>query len=274
MALLCLLLPAAVQAKEKTGVYVTPKFTVNFMNWKMASDVDGVHPLRLGTYSSPYSGAGSFDFSDRRSSTLWGGALAMGYDFYPRFDLPLRLEVEYGIYSNTQGSSDYVLPNTQVRQILNKGKGTGGKIAEEMTLKLHKIQTLLLNAYWDFHNSTDFTPYIGAGLGLAFIQVKGSSMSFLSAEDGSDHSALYDKDFGIRNNTNFAWQVGAGCSYALTDDIALDLGYRFMSLGNVRSNSVAIRDEHYTNCDMFMNGKTEAKNIYMHQIALGLRISF
>ena len=34
------------------------------------------------------------------------------------------------------------------------------------------VQTLFANAYWDFHNSTAFTPYLGGGLGMGFIKTK------------------------------------------------------------------------------------------------------
>ena len=38
---------------------------------------------------------------------------------------------------------------------------------------------------------------------------------------------------------NFAWNVGAGIQYALTDCMALDLGYRFADLGNARVKDLA-----------------------------------
>lgn len=38
---------------------------------------------------------------------------------------------------------------------------------------------------------------------------------------------------------NFAWNVGAGIQYALTDCMALDLGYRFSDLGKARAKEIA-----------------------------------
>jgi opacity protein-like surface antigen len=37
---------------------------------------------------------------------------------------------------------------------------------------------------------------------------------------------------------NFAWNVGAGVQYALTNCISLDLGYRFADLGSARAKNV------------------------------------
>lgn len=274
-ALLCLLIPASVQASEKTGIYVTPKFNVGFMNWQVHDETDAgtdFWPKQTGAVT--HGGSGSFDFSSGKNSTLWGGALAIGYDFYPRFDLPLRLEVEYGMYSNASGSSEYTMPTTLANQIIGVNWNDKRGTFVDLDLKLQNIQTLLFNAYWDFHNSTNFTPYIGAGLGLAFIQVDGSATTYFHAEN---RAVSYEKSLGVRNNTNFAWQVGAGCSYALTDNIALDLGYRFMSLGSADSYSIPLTDVNgatNNNIVISANGRAEAKNIYMHQIALGLRISF
>ena len=36
------------------------------------------------------------------------------------------------------------------------------------------------------------------------------------------------------NPSNFAWQVGAGVSYAATDSIDVDLGYRYVDTGAAR----------------------------------------
>lgn len=42
------------------------------------------------------------------------------------------------------------------------------------------------------------------------------------------------RDFKGKGKNNFAWNVGAGIQYALTDCVALDLGYRFVDLGDAR----------------------------------------
>lgn len=35
----------------------------------------------------------------------------------------------------------------------------------------------MVNGYYDFHNSTAFTPYISAGIGLARVKLKNNTMS-------------------------------------------------------------------------------------------------
>ena len=73
--------------------------------------------------------------------------------------------------------------------------------------------SIMLNAYYDIDTGTKFTPYVGAGIGMAH----------LKAKDDDWHNS----------KTTFAWQAGAGVSYAMTDNLALDLGYRYNDYGDV-----------------------------------------
>lgn len=77
--------------------------------------------------------------------------------------------------------------------------------------------SIMLNAYYDIDTGTKFTPYVGAGIGMARLKGK-----------------VTDTDESIsKSKTNFAWQVGAGVSYAMTDNLSLDAGYRYMDSGDV-----------------------------------------
>ena len=58
------------------------------------------------------------------------------------------------------------------------------------------------------------SPYLGGGLGVGFVNVDVDSISGVSL-DASD------------SETGFAYQVGGGLMWGLTDDVALDLGYRY-----------------------------------------------
>ena len=65
----------------------------------------------------------------------------------------------------------------------------------------------MLNAYYDIDTGTKFTPYVGAGIGMARLKAK--------IDDETDFS---------KSKTTFAWQVGAGISYAMTENVSLDAG--------------------------------------------------
>jgi len=67
---------------------------------------------------------------------------------------------------------------------------------------------LLGNLWYDVDTGTSFTPYIGGGVGYGYDVV---------TADGSDDI----------NTSGFLYQLGAGVRFAATDNIGLDLGYRY-----------------------------------------------
>jgi len=200
------MLPGFAQA-ESTGVYVAPKFVLNMQSAELEA---------LGASS------GTLD------DTTAGGALAVGYDFSAKYNVPVRAELEFGAYG-----------------ALSADERVDGVSAEAEV----GIKTLMLNAYWDITKYGDFTPYVGAGLGVAWVKTE------LSASASGIGSLSIDDTASV-----FAGQVGVGCSYAVTDSVALDLGYRCLVMGA-------------SDMDIF-GVKFETKENIAHQIMLGVRVTF
>lgn len=109
---------------------------------------------------------GSNEGGSYRDTTGVGGALAVGYNFDTLFGVPLRTELEYALRTNANFKYD---DRDRIAKI---------------------PQTVFANVYLDFDNSTDFTPYMGGGVGIGIIDT----------------------------NTNFAWNVGGGVAYNITQD--------------------------------------------------------
>jgi len=70
--------------------------------------------------------------------------------------------------------------------------------------------SLLLNCYYDFTNKTDFTPFIGAGIGGSHIETSNS----FGPSSGDD-------------DTVFSFQIGAGVAYDMDETVSLELKYRY-----------------------------------------------
>lgn len=68
---------------------------------------------------------------------------------------------------------------------------------------------LLGNLWYDFNTGSSFTPYIGGGIGYGYDVIT---------------SEFSDDDL---NTSGWLYQLGAGVRFAATDNIALDLGYRY-----------------------------------------------
>lgn len=203
-------------AAEGTGMYLAPKFLMSFQD--------------TGTISRSSALAGS-GLDDYNQFTL-GGALALGYDLWPQQMIPLRVEIEFAMRGNSEKSWS---EHGSVSDV----KGTWNN------------STLFANFFWDFHNDTDFTPYIGAGLGLAFNYT------------GFDFTAGDSKISMDDHFTNFAWNAGVGASYSFNDNLAVDASYRFVGLGY---NEVSTRH----------NGQTYkvGSDPYNNEFMVGLRFAF
>lgn len=166
---------------------------------------------------------------DSHNQWAFGGGVAAGFDFWQYYLIPLRVELEATFRANTEHTWD----------AYNGGNGS---------LKgTWNSTTLFLNAFYDFHTDFGLTPYVGGGLGFAF---KYAEFSWdTPATSGSANE----------NPTNFAWQLGFGISYNFTEDIAADLGYKYINLGETKVSQGAY---------------SITMQPYLHEFALGIRFNF
>lgn len=157
--------------------------------------------------------------------TVLGGSLALGYTFRTLFNIPLRTEVEYSMYGRADD---------------NFKKG-GDKVASKLD-----AETLFLNVYYDFAVTWPVKPYIGAGVGMAFLHNKGSV-------DGIS--------LGTKHTYNFAANGQAGVSFVVNPNLAVDLGYRFAYLGDAKTGSSSL-------------GRVKTEDVMHHQGNIGFRWTF
>lgn len=167
-------------------------------------------------------------WKDESGYTVGG---AVGYNF-AGFGVPVRAEAEYLYHDQFKYSAT---------------NSTTGAFSSKID-----IHTVFANFYYDFKTGTAFTPYVGAGLGVAWINQKVAST--FTGWTGSTSDGSYD-------TTNFAWNVGAGVGYSLTDNVILDLGYRYTNFGDAKKVD---------------NGRISfrAKDLNSHEALLGLRYQF
>ena len=224
---------------DQIGVYVTPKFVYGIMGGNKAK----AHSYEAGV--SETKNLGSLD-------DVVGGALAIGYDFHKRFNVPIRAELEYSAFGDAKASKSWGTPDDTDRD---------GIYYQSMKQKIG-IQALFANVYYDFRNTTSFTPYVGAGIGMGFL----SSKSGWSSPD--DQMSLSSSR---KHQTNFAWNVGLGCAYEFNDYVALDLGYRYAQFGKAKSGTTVIpADGEFPQVDIY----SKTKHVDMHQFMMGVRFTF
>lgn len=87
-----------------------------------------------------------------------------------------------------------------------------------------EITTLLVNGFYDIETNSPFTPYIGGGIGVAFV----------------DQDAVYGPGIQLSDDdTVFAVQLVAGSSYDLTDSLALTGDVRYRRLFDIETDRLA-----------------------------------
>jgi opacity protein-like surface antigen len=119
--------------------------------------------------------------------------------------------------------------------------------------------TLMFNGYYDLGRFDRFTPYVGAGVGVAYNktdEVYFTGNPFLTNRIEGD------------SRWSLAWALMAGVGMQLTDRITLDLGYRYLDMGKAQSG-------HY---DDFTppqwNPRVRIDDLAAHEFKIGLRFGF
>lgn len=154
----------------------------------------------------------------------WGFGAGLGYNFSDRVRGDLTLD--YRLETDAEGSF----------------AGGNHETALSSTVGL-------ANLYYDIKGRDRFTPYVGAGLGFSYNQSDDRTIAGLPATGG-------------HGDTSFAAAAMAGFSYRRSDDWLLDVGYRFLYLGDAKTDNSATV------------GTMNIDGIEAHEIRVGVRFEF
>jgi opacity protein-like surface antigen len=158
---------------------------------------------------------------------LQGSAVA-GWDLAPGNPVGEgRIELEYTRRSNQLD---------KIKFAEGDFKGSGNLTAD----------SLLINFFGVFRNKSQWSPYLGAGIGAARMEA----------------ADLKDAGFPLSNSSTYvlAYQAGTGVDYALTKRLSIDLGYRFFGSTKPRFTEA--------------NGRKFGMEYYSHSAILGMRFGF
>lgn len=116
----------------------------------------------------------------------------------------------------------------------------------------------MANAFVDLGTYAKITPYIGAGAGATL-----TTISNFSDVNEATSSVAYAED---NSEWAFAWALYAGLGYQVNDHLTLELGYRYLDLGDAASGDLITFDG--TNA---VNNPMEFNGLSSHDITLGMR---
>ncbi|MGU3540267.1 outer membrane protein [Methylobacterium sp. A54F] len=148
---------------------------------------------------------------------------------------------------------------------------------------------VLANAYFDLGTWYGITPFVGGGVGVAFNHTSGFSTSenFTGPNygyeqckcDGSWSRHLqYDGNGNVvyqtqsggtwykdKSTASFAWALHAGLAYNVTDLFKVELAYRYLNLGTVKTGYGSVP------CCSSPQPGIKVKDVEAHDVKIGLR---
>jgi opacity protein-like surface antigen len=125
----------------------------------------------------------------------------------------------------------------------------------------------LANAYVDLGTWWCITPYIGAGVGTARVSIANFTDSGVSSlAGGGVGPSLVSAATG--SQWNFAWALHAGLAYKVNPNMAIELGYSYVNLGD-GTTGVDSAFDHSAGGHVF-----QFHNITSQDVKLGVRWNF
>lgn len=136
--------------------------------------------------------------------------------------------------------------------------GTGNNAS--MTNNRHS-HALMAEVAYDFVNSSNFTPYVKAGLGVS----RNTHSATILRSGGAPAVSLPQN-----TETDFAWRLGAGVNYRINKNLSVMAEYQYSDLGSTKTGTVSalpitgnLRDQLYGESDY-----------HVSEVNIGFRFDF
>ncbi len=249
-ALGALLLSPVVHAADMPEYIEPAPIEVAAGGWYLRGDVGASHQVS-DDIDTPYwdtvTGPTSFvDLHESEWDPSWFIGLGFGYEFNDWFRADFTAEY--------RGKSDFFGADTY-----DPDTGAAGDEGANIYRGNKSEWVLLANAYVDLPSYGIMTPFFGAGVGAARIKIS----------DFSDTNSI-NGAFGTSGDTdtwNFAWALHAGLSFAVAQNLNVELAYRYLHMGDAGTEDLVGSPPPIYN-------PYNWDNIASHDIKLGVRYTF
>ena len=211
-------LASSASAEEENNFYLKGGVGLNHINTVRFSNHDFEGKIKL---------ANSFPLIE----------LGVGY----RVNESIRAELLLDYYFLFRTSETSTNPNNDIYKISSKTKANA----------------LMLNVYKDVLTIGHFTPFVGAGIGIATLKESASGYA-VSQEDNAHYSL--DAMSGKTVN-RFAYKLTLGTDVRLSDNVTGEISYNYFNLGNNKSKIIG---------GIHNIGN---RNYGIHNITLGMRFA-
>ncbi|MGD0585870.1 MAG: outer membrane beta-barrel protein [Oryzomonas sp.] len=181
-------------------------------------DISQAMPMRPGPYITGFIGATMPRRNDDVTTTDFGTTPNPTFNERARFDSGVSIGGAGGFdfgFIRLEGELSY-----KEADINSISDNTGANRYRDINGNLGAL-AFMTNAFFDFHNYTPVTPYVGVGIGFATLHMSNT----FATDQNNNRNLMYPRD----DDTVFAYQLGAGLDIALNRRFSLDLGYRYFN---------------------------------------------
>jgi opacity protein-like surface antigen len=201
--------------------------------WYLRGDVGAASHKRpeADFTAAPFSGG----FIDERIGHSTVAGFGVGYRFGPSLRADLTLDHRFN--ARLKGAAA-----TPAGSLLDRG--------------LFQSSALMVNGYLDIGTFMDVTPYVGAGVGVSWNVLSDHTRASYEPATGE---TSWNRIAG-GSEYSFAWALMAGVGYQLSSAFTLDLGYRYVSLGDVKTRA--------------SGAGVDVASIGAHEMRIGVRYAF
>lgn len=238
--------PLGLKGSISSGIYVRGDIGVGQLKVKKYSQTDVVN-------------AGGSFFGEGDSQSVFAG-VGIGY----RFNNWFRVD---GTFEYRGGGS------IGVNDRIHYTNALGRPGIQTNTYKGNlSSMVALFNGYIDLGTWNCLTPYIGAGIGYASNRISGMTDQGVNWVDPTgSFSSLIQPTLGTAGSgtkSGVAWALMAGLGYEVNKNLTLEVGYRYLNLGEAQSGGIqnAFIAQSYA--------PLKAKEIDSHDIKIGMRWNF
>jgi opacity protein-like surface antigen len=236
-------------SSEDSGVYLRGDIGVGI------NTVGSLSVVPTGTFNSLSTGGATLS-----ESTTIGAGIGYAYNGWLRFDATAEYRAGGRLGGRDQVNFNSV-PNPPSIDQFNFYEAN------------HASAVGLVNAYVDlgtFCQLGCITPYVGAGIGYGYSWISGLTDNGLQSQGpgapfGSGAFIGTTSGRGKGSGGGFAWALMAGLGYQVNDKLTMDLGYRYLDLGD--SPTVAV----VNNVSGLVDGSVKWKKMTSHDIRIGMR---
>lgn len=191
--------------------------------------------VRLDTGWSFSRDAGKDLDDDVGDSPIIGAGVGYRFNQYLRADVTLAYRGGYEIDVNGR--------------VLNNNVNWQGDVS---------ALTGLVNVYGDIGKFGILTPYVGAGIGVSRNQI----------DDIAIHATGVTGHIDGETTNSFAWQLSAGVGIEVAPKWTVDVGYRYINLGEAKSGNTGNVN------NVGITGEASKGDLSAHEIQAGVRYQF